>query len=175
MIRTPSDTIAVSLTVNGRPIKKTVEARRTLADFLREDLNLTGTHLGCEHGACGACTVLMDGAPVRSCLTLVGQAHGAELRTVEGLATKAEGGETLHPLQAAFKRHHALQCGFCTPGFLTAAVALLDEIPDPTESQVREYLSGNICRCTGYQFIVDAVLSAAAEMRASKGAAKGST
>jgi len=166
-MKTPSDSIAISLTVNGRAIKKTVEARRTLADFLREDLNLTGTHLGCEHGACGACTVLIDGAPARSCLTLAAQAEGASIRTVEGLAD----GDTLHPIQRAFKRHHALQCGFCTPGFLTAAVALLDEIPDPTEAQVREYLSGNICRCTGYQFIVDAVLSAAQEMRDAKGGA----
>ena len=163
-MRVPSDTVAVALTVNGRAIKKNVEARRTLADFLREDLNLTGTHLGCEHGACGACTVLIDGAPARSCLTLAAQAEGASIRTVEGLAD----GETLHPVQRAFKRHHALQCGFCTPGFLTAAVALLDEMPDPSEAQVREYLSGNICRCTGYQFIVDAVLSAAAEIRATK-------
>lgn len=161
MSRSPSDAVTVELTVNGRKLKKTTEARRTLADFLREDLNLTGTHLGCEHGACGACTVLMDGAPVRSCLTLAAQAQGATVVTVEGLAN----GEVLHPLQAAFKRHHALQCGFCTPGFLTAAVALLEEIPDPTEAQVRDWLSGNICRCTGYQFIVDAVLSAAAEMR----------
>lgn len=166
-MKTPSESIAVSLTVNGRAIRKTVEARRTLADFLREDLNLTGTHLGCEHGACGACTVLIDGAPARSCLTLAAQADGAAITTVEGLAD----GDTLHPIQRAFKRHHALQCGFCTPGFLTAAVALLDEIPDPTEAQVREYLSGNICRCTGYQFIVDAVLSAAKEMRDAKGGA----
>ncbi len=166
-MQNPAENIAVSLTVNGRAIKKTVEARRTLADFLREDLNLTGTHLGCEHGACGACTVLIDGAPVRSCLTLAAQTEGTTIVTVEGLAD----GEKLHPIQNAFKRHHALQCGFCTPGFLTAAVALLDEIPDPSEAQVREYLSGNICRCTGYQFIVDAVLSAAAEMRATKGAA----
>lgn len=163
----PSDTVSIELTVNGRKLKKTTEARRTLADFLREDLNLTGTHLGCEHGACGACTVLIDGAPARSCLTLAAQAGGSAIVTVEGLAD----GETLHPLQAAFKRHHALQCGFCTPGFLTAAVALLEEIPDPTEAQVRDWLSGNICRCTGYQFIVDAVLSAAKEMRDSRGAA----
>ncbi len=166
-MQNPAENIAVALTVNGRAIKKTVEARRTLADFLREDLNLTGTHLGCEHGACGACTVLIDGAPARSCLTLAAQAEGTTIVTVEGLAD----GEKLHPIQSAFKRHHALQCGFCTPGFLTAAAALLEEIADPTEAQVREYLSGNICRCTGYQFIVDAVLSAAAEMRAAKGAA----
>jgi carbon-monoxide dehydrogenase small subunit len=160
-VRTPSEAVTVELTVNGRKLKKTTEARRTLADFLREDLNLTGTHLGCEHGACGACTVLMDGAPVRSCLALAAQAQGATVVTVEGLAN----GEVLHPLQAAFKRHHALQCGFCTPGFLTAAAALLEEHPDPSEAQVRDWLSGNICRCTGYQFIIDAVLSAAKEMR----------
>jgi carbon-monoxide dehydrogenase small subunit len=171
-MRTPSETIAVALTVNGRAIRKTVEARRTLADFLREDLNLTGTHLGCEHGACGACTVLIDGAPARSCLTLAAQAEGTSIRTVEGLASQGPEGEKLHPVQSAFKRHHALQCGFCTPGFLTAAVALLEEIPDPSEAQVREYLSGNICRCTGYQFIVDAVLSAAQEIRAGKGASR---
>jgi carbon-monoxide dehydrogenase small subunit len=166
-MKAASDSIAIALTVNGRAIKKTVEARRTLADFLREDLNLTGTHLGCEHGACGACTVLIDGAPARSCLTLAAQADGTSIRTVEGLAE----GDKLHPIQRAFKRHHALQCGFCTPGFLTAAAALLEEIPDPSEAQVREYLSGNICRCTGYQFIVDAVLSAAKEMRDAKGGA----
>jgi carbon-monoxide dehydrogenase small subunit len=170
MTRVPADTVTIELTVNGRKLKKTTEARRTLADFLREDLNLTGTHLGCEHGACGACTVLIDGAPARSCLTLAAQADGTSIRTVEGLASQGAGGEKLHPVQAAFKRHHALQCGFCTPGFLTAAVALLEENPDPSEAQVRDYLSGNICRCTGYQFIVDAVLSAAKEMRAAKGA-----
>jgi carbon-monoxide dehydrogenase small subunit len=170
MTRMPADTVTIELTVNGRKLKKTTEARRTLADFLREDLNLTGTHLGCEHGACGACTVLIDGAPARSCLTLAAQADGTSIRTVEGLASQGAGGETLHPVQAAFKRHHALQCGFCTPGFLTAAVALLEENPDPSEAQVRDYLSGNICRCTGYQFIVDAVLSAAKEMRAAQGA-----
>ena len=161
----PADIIDVELVVNGRSYRRSVEARLTLADFLREDLGLTGTHLGCEHGACGACTILMDDAPVRSCLTLAAQAGGSSIRTVEGLARDG----ALHPVQTAFKRHHALQCGFCTPGFLTSSVALLEENPDPTEAEVREWLSGNICRCTGYQFIVDAVLSAAAEMRSAGG------
>lgn len=156
-----SEIVQVDVTVNGTSYSKQTEARRTLADFLREDLNLTGTHLGCEHGACGACTIIMDGVPVHSCLTLAAQAKGSTIRTVEGLAN----GNELHPIQKAFKEHHALQCGFCTPGFLTTAVALLEQVPDPTETQVREWLSGNICRCTGYQFIVDAVLSAAREMK----------
>jgi carbon-monoxide dehydrogenase small subunit len=156
-----SDRVRVDLKVNGKSYAKETEARRTLADFLREDLGLTGTHLGCEHGACGACTVTIDGNLARSCLTLAVQAQGASVRTVEGMA-----GETgLHPLQKAFKQHHALQCGYCTPGFLVTAAVLLDTIPDPTELQVREWLSGNICRCTGYQFIVDAVLAAAQEMK----------
>jgi len=155
-----SQTVIVALSVNGTSYSRAVEARRTLADLLREDLGLTGTHLGCEHGACGACTVIMDGMPVRSCLTLAAQAAGSAIRTVEGLAD----GETLHPLQKAFKQHHALQCGFCTAGFLIAASALLAENPAPSEDEVREWLSGNICRCTGYQFIVDAVLAASREM-----------
>jgi aerobic carbon-monoxide dehydrogenase small subunit len=156
-----SDRVRVDLKVNGKSYAKETEARRTLADFLREDLGLTGTHLGCEHGACGACTVTIDGNLARSCLTLAVQAQGVSVRTVEGMA-----GETgLHPLQKAFKQHHALQCGYCTPGFLVTAAVLLDTIPDPTELQVREWLSGNICRCTGYQFIVDAVLAAAQEMK----------
>ncbi|MFN0301234.1 MAG: (2Fe-2S)-binding protein [Burkholderiales bacterium] len=157
----PAQRIAIELTINGRKFSATIEARRTLADFIREDAGLTGTHLGCEHGACGACTVTIDGSLARSCLTLAAQANGAAIRTVEGLAK----GKVLHPVQAAFKRHHALQCGFCTPGFLVAAVALLEENRNPTEHEVREWLNGNICRCTGYQFIIDAVLSAAAEMR----------
>jgi carbon-monoxide dehydrogenase small subunit len=122
---------------------------------------LTGTHLGCEHGACGACTVIVDGAPARACLMLAVQADGSAVQTVEGLAE----GNRLNPLQEAFKTHHALQCGFCTPGFLMAAWALLQENPSPSEGEVRAYLSGNICRCTGYQFIVDAVLDAAATLR----------
>ena len=160
-MQAPAQRIAIELTINGREFSGMVEARRTLADFIREDAGLTGTHLGCEHGACGACTVQIDGSLARACLTLAAQANGAAIRTVEGLAN----GDTLHPVQAAFKRHHALQCGFCTPGFLIAAVALLEENPNPSEHEVREWLNGNICRCTGYQFIVDAVLSAAARMR----------
>ncbi len=157
----PAERIAIELTINGRQFSGNVEARRTLADFIREDAELTGTHLGCEHGACGACTIQIDGALARSRLTLAAQANGAAIRTVEGLAN----GDTLHPVQAAFKRHHALQCGFCTPGFLVVAAALLEENPNPSEHEVREWLNGNICRCTGYQFIIDAVLAAAAEVR----------
>ena len=149
-------TQTIRLTVNGRAYERTVEVRMTLADFLREELNLTGTHLGCEHGICGACTILFDGEAVRSCLLLAVQAHGATLMTVEGL----DQGEELHPLQRAFHENHALQCGFCTPGFLMTAVAFLRETPSPTEAQVREAISGNICRCTGYAPIVQAILQA---------------
>ena len=152
----------VSTTVNGEPAEFLCEPQHTLLDALRNELHLTGSKEGCGSGDCGACTVIMDDVPVRACITLAAQASGARIRTVEGLAS--DGG--LHPLQKAFKRHHALQCGFCTPGFLTTAAALLEQIPDPTETQVREWLSGNICRCTGYQFIVDAVLAAAREMKA---------
>lgn len=144
----------VELTVNGRTERARVPVRRTLADFLREDLGLTGTHLGCEHGVCGACTVEIDGEPVRSCLVLAVQAAGHEVRTVEGLA--APDG-TLSPLQEAFWDHHALQCGFCTPGFLMTADAFVRDHPGATEEEVREALSGNLCRCTGYQPIVEAV------------------
>lgn len=162
----PASSLDVTVEINGRKTtRRNLEARRTLADFLREDCGLTGTHLGCEHGACGACTVLIDGEPARSCLTLAAQADGAAITTVEGLAD----GATLHPLQRAFKENHALQCGFCTPGFLVAAAALLQENSDPSELEVREYLSGNICRCTGYQFIVAAVLAAAAEINGKAG------
>jgi aerobic carbon-monoxide dehydrogenase small subunit len=146
----------IRLTVNGRAYERTVEVRMTLADFLRDELNLTGTHLGCEHGICGACTILFDGEAVRSCLLLAVQADGANLMTVEGLAQ----GEELHPLQRAFHENHALQCGFCTPGFLMTAVAFLQETQSPTEAQVREAISGNICRCTGYAPIVQAILQA---------------
>jgi carbon-monoxide dehydrogenase small subunit len=134
----------------------------TLADFLRDELGLTGTHVGCEHGVCGACTVVMDGRTVRSCLLLAVQAEGHELTTVEGLAAS---GDALHPVQRAFHETHALQCGFCTPGFLLSAVELLDLNPAPTEAVVRAWLSGNLCRCTGYQNIVEAVLLAASRMR----------
>ena len=148
----------VHLTVNGRDRQGLVEPRKTLADFLREDLQLTGTHLGCEHGVCGACTVIVNGAAVRSCLMLAVQVSGAKVTTVEGLSTD----DALSPLQAAFRKHHALQCGFCTPGFITTAHALLTEEPDCDADRVREVLSGNICRCTGYIGIVDAVLEARA-------------
>ena len=143
----------ITLTVNGMIYERTVEVRRSLADFLREDLGLTGTHLGCEHGVCGACTILLNGEAVRSCLMLAVQADGATLMTVEGLAQ----GDQLHPLQQAFQERHALQCGFCTPGFLMTAYAFLKETPAPTEAQVRDAISGNICRCTGYAKILDAV------------------
>jgi carbon-monoxide dehydrogenase small subunit len=134
----------------------------TLADFLREKLHLTGTHLGCEHGVCGACTVLFDGAAIRSCLMLAVQADGHEVLTVEGLSD----GDTLHPVQQAFRESHSFQCGFCTPGFVMSTVALLADNPDITEAEVRETLSGNICRCTGYESIVDGVLRAAGAARA---------
>ena len=147
----------VQLRVNGTEYERTVEARRTLADFLRDDLGLTGTHLGCEHGVCGACTIIADGRSARSCLMLAVQADGAEILTVEGLARGTE----LHPIQHAFWDHHALQCAFCTPGFLMTTYELLQKHPTPTEQQVREALSGNLCRCTGYQAIVEAVLDAA--------------
>jgi len=151
---------AISLTVNGRPYERAVEVRTTLADFLRNELDLTGTHLGCEHGVCGACTILLNGEAVRSCLLLAVQADKTEILTVEGLA---RGGQ-LHPLQQAFQDQHALQCGFCTPGLLMTASAFLRETPAPTEAQVREAISGNICRCTGYLPIVKAVLQAARQM-----------
>lgn len=144
----------IRVTVNGASYEREVESRLTLADFLREELDLTGTHLGCEHGVCGACTILYNGEAMRSCLLLAVQADGAELQTVEGLAQ----GDTLHPLQRAFHEQHALQCGFCTPGFLMTGVAFLRDTPNPTEAQVREAISGNICRCTGYMPIVQAIL-----------------
>jgi carbon-monoxide dehydrogenase small subunit len=147
---------AIKVTVNGRIYEPVVEVRMTLADFIRHELDLTGTHLGCEHGVCGACTVLLNGAAVRSCLMLAVQADGADLRTVEGLAEGAE----LHPLQRAFQDQHALQCGFCTPGFLMTACAFLNDNPAPTREEVREAISGNICRCTGYQPIINAILQA---------------
>jgi carbon-monoxide dehydrogenase small subunit len=150
----------VSFCVNGHREHIDVEPRRTLADALRDDLGLTGTHLGCEQGVCGACTVLLDGEPVRSCLMLAVQADGSSLTTVEGLA-----GDDLHPLQQAFADCHGLQCGFCTPGFLISALHLLTENPDPSREQIRAGLSGNICRCTGYAGIVDAVRQAAITIR----------
>ena len=147
----------VELTVNGRRVVERVEDRLLLSDFLRHTLGLTGTHVGCEHGVCGACTVLLDGVSVRACLMLAAQADGAEVRTVESLAA----GPGLSPLQEAFRRHHALQCGFCTPGFLMTLIPFLEENPDPSEDQIRHAISGNLCRCTGYQHIVDAVKLAA--------------
>ncbi|WP_448576528.1 (2Fe-2S)-binding protein [Thermomicrobium sp.] len=156
--------VPITLTVNGQTISAEVEARMTLADFLREQLGLTGTKLGCEHGVCGSCTVLWDGAAVRSCLVLAAQADGANLTTIEGLAT----GGAMHPVQQAFWEHHGLQCGFCTPGMVLTAVALLEENPTPSEEEIREALSGNLCRCTGYQNIVRAV-RAAAQMQAGRG------
>lgn len=153
----------VQFSVNGRPADVDVEPRITLADALREDLGLTGTHLGCEHGVCGACTVLVDGAPVRACLMFAVQADGCSVVTVEGMA--ADDG-TLHPLQKAFCDHHGLQCGFCTPGMLMSALHLLHEEPEPTAERIREELSGNICRCTGYAGIVDAVRAVACETHA---------
>ena len=148
----------VTLTVNGALRRATVPARRLLADFLRVDLGLTGTHLGCEHGVCGACTVLLDGQPVRSCLIFAVSVTGAEVTTVEGCV--AEDGE-LGPVQQAFWECHGLQCGFCTPGFITTITAYLEENPKPTEEEAREAIGGNLCRCTGYQNIVAAVLRAA--------------
>ena len=153
-----SDEQLIAVTVNGRRHEVAVEPRRTLADVLRHDLGYTGTHLGCEHGICGACTVLVDGRPTRSCLVFGVQADDAEVETVEGLA--GSDGE-LNPLQEAFSAHHGLQCGFCTPGFLMLATAYLRENPDPSEEEVREAVASNICRCTGYQGIVEAVRAAA--------------
>ena len=152
--------VRVAFTVNGRARAVEVEPRRTLADAIREECGLTGTHLGCEHGVCGACTVLLDGEPVRSCLMFAVQAEGAALRTVEGLAD----GEELHPLQRAFIEHHGLQCGFCTPGFLMLAAGALERDPDMGEGALRELLASNLCRCTGYVNILAAVKAAAAEM-----------
>jgi aerobic-type carbon monoxide dehydrogenase small subunit (CoxS/CutS family) len=152
-----SDIHLIALSVNGTRHEVAVEARRTLADVLRHDLGHTGTHLGCEHGICGACTVLVDGRPTRACLMFGVQADDTEVETVEGLARDGE----LSPLQEAFSAHHALQCGFCTPGFLMLATALLRENPDPTDDEIREAMAANICRCTGYQSILEAVRAAA--------------
>jgi carbon-monoxide dehydrogenase small subunit len=157
-----SETRNIAVTVNGKRHEATVPVRVTLADFLRHQLGLTGTHLGCEHGVCGACTVLFDGYSARSCLMLAVQADGHEIMTVEGIATDAK---TLHPLQEAFHEHHGLQCGFCTPGILTTLIELLRDNPVPTEEDIRIGISGNLCRCTGYQNIVTAALDAAKRMR----------
>ena len=152
--------VDVSLSVNGAPQRRAVEPRLLLSDFLRHELGLTGTHVGCEHGVCGACTVLMDGEAVRSCLVFAVQADGAEVVTVEGLAS----GDEMHPLQEAFRDAHGLQCGFCTPGILMSMIPFLRDNPTPGEPEIREALSGNLCRCTGYQNIVQAVRLAAERM-----------
>lgn len=157
------NTFNISLTVNGVAYQKEVDPRRLLSDFLRHDLGLTGTHVGCEHGVCGACTILLDGAAVRSCLIFAPQVHGREITTVEGLGTI----DDLHPLQEAFREAHALQCGFCTPGILTSLIPYLEENPHPSEQEIREAISGNLCRCTGYQHIIDAVKIAAENMGSS--------
>ncbi|MBK6432623.1 (2Fe-2S)-binding protein [Candidatus Amarolinea dominans] len=155
-----SQTIPVTMTVNGAQYERFVEPRLLLSDCLRHELGLTGTHVGCEHGVCGSCTILFDGKPVRSCLMFAIQAQGHEILTVESLGTP----EHLHPLQAAFQEKHALQCGFCTPGFLMTLVPFLADNPQPTEAEIREAISGNLCRCTGYQHIVEAVHLAASQM-----------
>ena len=148
----------INVTINRKTYRGAVEPRKLLTDFLRDDLGLTGTHVGCEHGVCGACTILLNGEPVRSCLMFAVQVNGAELKTVEGLAPSAA---ELHPIQEKFWQLHGLQCGFCTPGILLTADALLREIPSPSEDEIREWISGNLCRCTGYQNIVTAIQEAA--------------
>jgi aerobic-type carbon monoxide dehydrogenase small subunit (CoxS/CutS family) len=152
----------IELSVNGKPCRRAVESRMLLTDFLRHELMLSGTHVGCEHGVCGACTILLDGAPVRSCLMFAVQANGRELSTVEGLASASA---ELSPLQQAMHQHHGLQCGYCTAGILMTMTAFLRENPEPSETELREALSGNLCRCTGYQNIIDAMLKAAHLLR----------
>ncbi|TFH37023.1 MAG: (2Fe-2S)-binding protein [Anaerolineales bacterium] len=155
--------LPISLTVNGQTYNDEVEPRMLLSDFLRHQLTLTGTHVGCEHGVCGACTVLFDDLPMRSCLMFAIQADGHSITTVEGLGQDLE---HLHPLQESFREAHGLQCGFCTPGFLMTLLPFLEQNPDPSEQEIREAISGNLCRCTGYQHIVEAVSLAASKMRA---------
>ena len=159
----------VTLTVNEQEYTRNVEPRMLLSDFLRHELGLTGTHVGCEHGVCGACTILFDGESARSCLMFAVQADGHSITTVEGLSSPhlggTEGGERLHPLQQSFWEAHGLQCGYCTPGILMSMIPFLKQNPDPTEDEIRHALSGNLCRCTGYQHIVDAVKLAAEKMR----------
>ena len=155
-------TLHVTMVVNGKPVKGDVDPRTLLVEFLRDNLKLTGTHVGCDTSQCGACVVHMDGVSIKSCATLAVQAEGAEITTVEGLAD----GDALHPLQAAFKEHHGLQCGFCTPGMLLSTLDLLNRDPDPSEQTVRHWLEGNICRCTGYHNIVKAVKAAATSLNA---------
>jgi len=156
-----SEPVDVTLSVNGRDYPLRLEPRRTLLDAIRDECGLTGTHTGCEHGVCGACTVLLDGQPIRSCLMFAVQAEGAAIRTIEGLAA----GDALNPMQRAFIAHHGVQCGFCTPGFLMLATGVLARDPDISDDELREVLSSNLCRCTGYQNIVAAVRAAIAEMR----------
>jgi carbon-monoxide dehydrogenase small subunit len=157
-----SERRAITLSINGKDHTVTVEPRRTLVDVIRDDCGQTGTHIGCEHGVCGACTILIDGEPVRSCLMFAVQAEGHSIRTVEGL----QQGERLHPMQEAFMRHHALQCGFCTPGFLMLAVGVLEKRPDLDGQELVDIISSNLCRCTGYENIIKAVRAAAADMKA---------
>jgi carbon-monoxide dehydrogenase small subunit len=161
MEATTQNLFELAVTVNGARYERKVEPRMLLSDFLRHELDLTGTHVGCEHGVCGACSVLMDGRPVRSCLMFAVQANGHEIVTVEGLGTI----ENLHPVQKSFQEAHGLQCGFCTPGILTTVAAFLEKNPNPSEEEIREAISGNLCRCTGYQHIVDAVRLAAEKMK----------
>lgn len=161
-----SDPRSISIKVNGKVRSAIVEPRTTLVDFLRHHIKLTGTHVGCEHGVCGACTILVDGLAMRSCLMLAVQAEGRHIETVESLNGA---GDDLHPLQRAFSTHHALQCGYCTPGLLMTLSEFLRDVPDPSEEEVRDAISGNLCRCTGYHNIVKATLAAAADMRAQKG------
>ena len=150
----------ISMTVNGREVARDVEDRRLLVDFLRQDLGLTGTHVGCDTSQCGACVVHVDGEPVKACTMLAADAEGAQVKTIEGMAGK-DG--SLHAIQAAFQEHHGLQCGFCTPGMIMSAAALLKENPKPSEHEIREYLDGNICRCTGYHNIVKAIMAASGQ------------
>jgi carbon-monoxide dehydrogenase small subunit len=157
-----NELMSIAVNVNGTQYERTVEPRLLLSDFLRHELGLTGTHVGCEHGVCGACTVLLDDQPVRSCLLFAVQANNHRVTTVEALGTP----DALHPIQEAFRESHGVQCGFCTPGILMSLVPFLQENPDPTEEEIREAVSGNLCRCTGYQHIVDAVQLAAERMRA---------
>src|SRR3569832_990823 len=156
-----SDKVEITLDLNDRSYRIRLEPRRTLVDAIRDDCGLTGTHIGCEHGVCGTCTIIVDGAPVRSCLMFAVQADGKAIRTVEGLAS----GDRLHPMQQAFMDHHGLQCGFCTPGFLMLAIGALEREPDISDADLIDVLSSNLCRCTGYQNIVKAVRAAAKEMR----------
>ncbi|NMG31313.1 (2Fe-2S)-binding protein [Aromatoleum evansii] len=158
----------IRLTVNGKPYEREVEARLTLADFIRHELHLGGTHVGCEHGICGACTILIDGSSARACLTLAVQADGANITTVEGLRNRETG--QLHPIQQAFVEAHGLQCGFCTPGFMMTTLELLGENPDPSDDEIKEALGGNLCRCTGYQSILDSVRLAARRLQSASAA-----